>query len=355
MACKSDVVFLPCEYSGVGFTARPVPDDSTRIQLMKGHGKNFPPVTKGFHFYITVEGCNSCCEKMRVIGIEGDVLVVERGLSEACTCIKSNARVSYTTECKEFYKDITSVLNLNVQSPLAFDCATNTLSIDCSALFKKGCGCGCECDEGKEENGANTPASEGQPSTGGLRGQKGDKGEPGPLPIGINISATGSLTFTYPDGTTIPATGKVPRGPKGDKGDPGEVGRPGDPGTAGDTAPSIAQISADGRTLVITMSNDEVKRVENSIPAPVPGAKGDKGDPGEKGKDGAPSAQVVFSENKWYVYSEPNTKLRLSVKGVDKTVTTGEDGLVEAELNLFPKGSLIKIYKDNALLGVGVV
>lgn len=339
MACNNNLVFISCEYSGIGFTSKAVPEDATRIQLMKGHGKNFPPVTKGSHFYITVEGCNSCCETMRVVGIDGDVLEVERSLGDACTCIKSNAKVSYTSSNKEFFEDINGVIPLNVQSPLKFDCDTNTLSVDCAELFKGGCG-GCDCGEGCDDNaGVNVV-------TGGLRGDKGDKGDPGPLPTGINVSSTGVLTFTYPDGTTIQATGKVPRGPKGDKGDNGDPGRQGDPGTVGEAAPSVKVGRANGTDLILTMSDESQVLIKDAIPVPEKGDKGDKGDP---------SVQMVNADGTWYVFASKNTALRVNVNNTDLPVTTNNEGLAKVDLTPYTKGSLVKIYNGTNLLGIGVV
>lgn len=344
MACNNNLVFISCEYSGIGFTSKAVPEDATRIQLMKGHGKNFPPVTKGSHFYITVDGCNSCCETMRVVGIDGDVLEVERNLGDACTCIKSNAKVSYTSSNKEFFEDINSVIPLNVQSPLKFDCATNTLSVDCSALFKAGCGGGCDCGEGGCDECGDKPNDAG--TTSGLRGPKGDKGDEGPLPTAINISPLGVLTFSYPDGTTIQATGRVPKGPKGDKGDNGETGRQGDVGVAGDSAAKIATARAEGRDIVFTMSDDSVVRVQNAIPAPLKGDKGDKGDP---------SAQMVNADGTWYIHAVKSTALRVNVSNTDLPVTTNAEGLARVDLSPYAKGSLVKIYNGTNLIGIGVV
>ena len=339
MACNNNLVFISCEYSGIGFTSKAVPEDATRIQLMKGHGKNFPPVTKGSHFYITVEGCNSCCETMRVVGIDGDVLEVERNLGDACTCIKGNAKVSYTSSNKEFFEDINGVIPLNVQSPLKFDCNTNTLSVDCAELFKGGCG-GCDCGEGCDDNaGVNVV-------TGGLRGDKGDKGDPGPLPTGINVSSTGALTFTYPDGTTIQATGRVPKGPKGDKGDNGDPGRQGDPGAVGEAAPSVKVGRANGTDLILTMSDESQVLIKDAIPLSVKGDKGDKGDP---------SVQMVNADGTWYVFASKNTALRVNVNNTDLPVTTNDEGLAKVDLTPYTKGSLVKIYNGTNLLGIGVV
>lgn len=347
MACNNNLVFISCEYSGIGFTSKAVPEDATRIQLMKGHGKNFPPVTKGSHFYITVEGCNSCCETMRVVGVDGDVLEVERNLGDSCTCIKSNAKVSYTSSNKEFFEDINGVIPLNVQSPLKFDCATNTLSVDCSALFKAGCGGGCDCGEGGCDECGDNPNDAG--TTSGLRGPKGEKGDEGPLPTAINISPLGVLTFTYPDGTIIQATGRVPKGPKGDKGDNGETGRQGDAGAAGDSAAKISLVKVDGRDLVFTLSDDSVVRAQNAIPAPVKGDKGDKGDNGD------PAAQMVNADGTWYIYAVKSTALRVNVSNTDLPVTTNAEGLARVDLSPYAKGSLVKIYNGTNLIGIGVV
>lgn len=50
MACNNNLVFISCEYSGIGFTSKAVPEDATRIQLMKGHGKTSPQLQKDHTF-----------------------------------------------------------------------------------------------------------------------------------------------------------------------------------------------------------------------------------------------------------------------------------------------------------------
>lgn len=343
MACSNNLVFLGCEYSGVGYTARPVEKDATHIQLMRGHGNNFPTLVGGSHFYITVEGCNSCCETMKVVGRDGDVLHVVRGYGDACSCISSNASVMYTTDVKPFFDDINSVIPLNVQSPLAFDCKTNTLSIDCAELFKSGCGGGCDCGEGCEDTGV-------QPVTGGLRGERGPQGEPGPSVTGITVSATGKIAFSFSDGSTVVAEGSLPKGAKGDKGDKGD---------AGAKSPVLLSGAMDGEDLVLTFDDDSTITVEK-----VKGAKGDTGEQGEqgatgpqgvKGDKGDGACYMVFASNSWYVYGTASTAHAIQYSGMNIPFTTDADGIAELNLSLIQKGSLVRILRDSKVVGIGVV
>lgn len=256
MACRSNLVFLSCAQSGCGFTSKAVSDETTRIRLMRGHGKNFPKAGGGLHYYITVEGCNTCCELMRVIDKDEDTLIVERGLVSACSCIGSNAKVTYNTNNVHFFNDINNVIPLNVISPLRWDCETNTLSVDCAELFKSGCGeCGCE--EGSDDNY----------TTGGvgLRGEKGEKGDTGPGIVGANVSPSGVLTFVLDNGESIVATGRVPRGPRGEKGDNGATGSQGDAGTSGEATTFVGG-ERRGTDMVLKTADDQEVVVKGAFP-----------------------------------------------------------------------------------------
>ena len=271
MTCQTNLMFLTCEYSGVGFTAQPVRKGDLEIQLRKGMGNNFPTLQAGTHFYVVVEGCSSCCEYMRVTGKDGDKLIVQRGLGSTCDCINSNAKVSYDVSNRYFYEDWANYIPLKATGPLNFDCSTNTLSVDCAELFKSGCG-GCDCGEG---------ATGGSGEVTGLRGPQGEQGPPGPTPTNINVSSTGVLTFSFSDGTSIQATGKVPRGPKGDKGDTGDQGSRGDAGANGADGGGIANAKMDGDDLLLYKDDGTEIRVRG-----VRGPQGEQGPPGPPGPPG---------------------------------------------------------------------
>lgn len=343
MACNTNLQYLGCGYSGVGYTSQSVGKKDDYIQLMRGHGSNFPDVRPNSHFYITVEGCNSCCEVMRVVRKEQDRLYVERGLGDACSCISSQARVEYNTENPYFFNDINNVVPINVQAPLRWDCTTNTLSIDCSELFKSGCGGGCDCEDENDGVGNNAGG-------GGLRGEPGKPGKDGATVASATISATGLLTFVMSDGSTVVATGTLPKGGKGDKGDPGKDGKPGVFPLSG---------AMQGENLVITMSDDSEIVVEGAKGGK--GDKGDQGDPGEKGDQGVPgergvaASYLVKANASWYVYGPSNTSLTLRYDNFNIPVTTGADGVSQVDLSLLPTGSLVRIFSNNTVIGIGVV
>ncbi len=344
MTCSTGLLFLSCDYTGVGFTSKAVDKGATKIQLQRGHGKNFPSTLNGAHFYITVEGCHSCCEIMRVVGIQDDVLEVQRGLGSTCDCIASNARVSVSTDNQHFYNDLRNHIPLNAVSPLKYDCTTNTMSVDCAELFKSGCS-GCDCGEGGAAGGAGAVVA-----NGGLRGEPGPPGEPGPSITGITLSTAGSLIFSFSNGETIQAAGRLPRGLKGDAGEPGRRGEPGAPGEPGEDAPKISAGMMEGNDLKLVMSDNSVVTI-----AGVKGAEGDKGDQGDPGPRGLGAYQLLMAGEKVYVFGTPNKKLVIKQDPLMVEVTTDAEGLVETKIDGFKRDVLIKIFEDEKLVGISKV
>lgn len=134
MACAPVYLGLPCHLSGVGYTARSAPLGSASIHLQEGHGAQFPAVSPGEFFYAEVtDGCRSCCEVVRVVGRDGDVLEVERD-APSCDCFSENSRVSYLSTSKEAILAIAAEVPFEVVEPLVWDCETRTLSLDCARL-----------------------------------------------------------------------------------------------------------------------------------------------------------------------------------------------------------------------------
>lgn len=148
MTCKLGLVFLPCSRSGRSIIAQPVEPSGTRLQLMTGGGSQFPDLSNGGYFYIRVTGCNNCCEVMKVVAKDTDVLVVERNNGTQCNCIQSNSSVVYSLDNAYAYQDLSHYIPLKVTDPLTFNCETNTIGIDCSKLPLSDCGCGCDGNTG---------------------------------------------------------------------------------------------------------------------------------------------------------------------------------------------------------------
>lgn len=131
MACPVRYVGLPCSLSGVGYSAVPVPLGVASIVLQTGHGAFFPAIGDGQFFFAEVtDGCGNCCEVVRVVGRNGDVLSIERD-APTCDCFSANSRIRYVSCTRDAILAIAAEVDLNAQAPLHWDCATRTLSIDC--------------------------------------------------------------------------------------------------------------------------------------------------------------------------------------------------------------------------------
>lgn len=328
MSCEKPLIFLSCELSGQGRTAQAVNPKDTVIQLMNGQGSRFPQIPNGKWFYIRVVGCDSCCETMRVVGRDGDTLHVQRGFGTQCTCIKSNSLVSYTTDTQYFFEDLLSVLPLNVADPLAYNCETNTLSVDCAKLFSSKCGgCGCEGSSAAVEN---APSASGS----GLRGPKGDKGDAGVGIESMKVSATKRLMITFTDGRVadagvIPTTSGV-QGPRGEKGDTGERGEKGDDGV------SVVEFTLQDGNLVAAMSDGNTKNL-GSVVGPQ-GPEGPQGPQGEIGKDGYTFSYVEDATSA-YLSGRPGASVKLVIMS-----PTGEEDGGSYEI---PPAGFVKMRKLN--------
>lgn len=130
--CPPTLTPLGCDQTGVGFTAQAWNLSDTTLHLRAGMGANFPePV--GTSYWVDLGGCG-CCARVRVTGRVGDVLTVEPPPGTDCTCVGSNTRVAYASNSPEHIRALAMEVGINVQSPLVWNCATRTLSLDCAAL-----------------------------------------------------------------------------------------------------------------------------------------------------------------------------------------------------------------------------
>lgn len=231
--CPIRLQTLPCGLQGYGYLSTPVRSTDTVLRLMNGHGAFFPALQGGQYFFVTVQGCDGCCETMRVTARDGDVLTVVR--TDICDCINSNARVTYDAGSREYIQAIAREIGINTVSPLNYDCETHTLSIDCNKLATDSdCGCG---------SGTGTAG-------GGLRGPQGPAGRDGADGVGIerfSIDGNNTLYWTNTVGKTYTiGTLTAPRGEKGEKGDKGDTGPQGPQGPAGTDAGTISMSEVAG-------------------------------------------------------------------------------------------------------------
>lgn len=349
MKCELKLVTLDCSLTGVGYTSQPLSSNDNKLRLLKGHAKHFPTILNGEYFYVRIKGCDNCCEIAKVIAIDEDTFTLERTIGSKCECISSNAMVSYDYNNLQAILDVASSVGVNVLSPLKYDECTRTLSVDCNELFAADCG-GCGCGEGIP------PDQGGQPST-GLRGEKGEKGDPGVGVKLLTISASGQLLYTLTNDFTASAgTLPVAKGERGEQGEQGERGEQGEPGTPGVSISDI-KLTDDNFTFVLT--NNDTKVVDAT---PLKGEKGDTGDKGEKGDTGDTgpagySYQYVELADKSYIFGVPSTSITIVPLG-DIQMTFGpyqtdNNGLVEIPKIQVASPTLLKILVDNKLVGIG--
>jgi hypothetical protein len=151
MTCATTLTSLPCNLTGVGYTAMPFKcGTDNQLVLMAGHVEQFPVITAGAFFFITLtqkcpdkHPCDGCCVDLKVTGRSGNALIVEAIGGCPCSCIDSPAVVRYTMTSKVAIEEVMNQRGLNVQSPLTYDCDTHTLGIDCAAVSAcTPCNCG---------------------------------------------------------------------------------------------------------------------------------------------------------------------------------------------------------------------
>lgn len=256
--------------------------------------------------------------------------------------------VTYEWDTMQVIKDIANSIGINVESPLKYDACTRTLSVDCKELFAKDCG-GCGCGEGVP-NGGNAVA----PAGTGLRGEQGEKGEPGVGLASFTITASGQLTYTLTDGTTRSA-GVLPvaKGVRGEQGPRGEQGVQGDKGDDG-KYPTTVNI-ADGKIRFV-MSDNSVLETDAST---LRGEKGDKGDVGPKGDKGdvGYSFQYVETDDKAYVFGVPNIAFTIQSPAMPNVTlgpyTTAADGFVEIPKPPTSGKAVLKLMVKDAIVGIG--
>jgi hypothetical protein len=137
MSCPSTLVDLPCNLCGVGFTAKQYTNGDDTVTLMKGHGAKFPEVPAGKHYYIQLtSACSECCVELRVVGKAGDTLTVQYLNAATCLCIGTNATVRFKEFSRYAVEDIIATVGIKVLPPLVYNCATHTLSLDCSLMVQ---------------------------------------------------------------------------------------------------------------------------------------------------------------------------------------------------------------------------
>lgn len=289
---------LTCAMSGVGYTRTPTPVGSSTITLQQTLGSDFPTADGGY-FYVNITWCDGCCSGVKVIAVDGDVVTIEP--SALCGCIPANAKITYDRTSAAYIRDLVG-FNVEVASPLHYDCETNTLSISCDELKSLGCGC--------DEDGTGSTGGS------GLQGPKGEKGDTGPA---------------------------GPAGPKGDTGPPGIAGSSGPQGAKGDTGAQgpKGDTGATG----------------------AQGLKGDTGDTGAQGATGAtgpmgpagPGWTYVRGTSIGYVIGEPNATVTLMGETLNTlgTATIGTNGMVATNIPV-SAGDVIFIKRSGIIVGAGV-
>lgn len=327
MDCELKLKMLECGQTGVGFTGAPLNENANKLKLMTGHGNQFPNISGGQYFYITIKGCDGCCERAKVTAREADTLTLERSVPVPCQCIGSNAKVEYSTDERYIY-DIAASVHITALTPLKYNCITRTISVDCKELFSKDCG-GCDCGEGLVSGGGGSNSG---PS---LRGAPGRDGVDGVGIAKVTISQAGRLLVHLTNGQiedagtlpTRPGTQGAP-GPKGDRGDTGLRGEAGERGPAG-------QKGDKGDT----------------------GPQGPAGEKGEKGDPGHIAFQIVQTNSDCFVFGEPSTDFRITSPVADAPIgqgRTGADGIAKLPKLAVAPGSLIRIETlAGKLMGIG--
>lgn len=131
MTCLARLEPLGCHQTGVGFMAAPLAAGSTSLTLQAGQGAQFPQPADGRVFWVDIDGCG-CCSRLKVTARDGDVLTVEP--TGTCSCTMSNSRVRYAHDSVEHMRLAALEAMPTFVAPLVYDCATNTVSVDCAAL-----------------------------------------------------------------------------------------------------------------------------------------------------------------------------------------------------------------------------
>lgn len=350
MDCSLNLVPLPCDRTGIGFTARSLSDDSNRLHLMKGHAKHFPRLDGTQYFYIKIAGCNGCCETAKVVRIEEDVLILDRTTGAKCQCIMSNQQVSYLWDDIRVVQDIARAIGINVLSPLKYDECTRTLSVDCKELFTADCG-GCGCGEGSV--GSSAPVT----SVPGLRGQKGEQGERGVGIAEMKISAAGELTYILTDGSARSA-GRLPQA-KGARGEEGPRGERGEQGAKGDDGKGIQSIEVSGTTATIYYTDNSSTQMDVSSLKGAdgkPGAPGPQGPKGVRGPSGYSFQYIEVGDNA-YLFGHPDNVIMLESPQMEGTsfgpYGTGPTGFAQIKKPPLNGQALIKIMQGTTVVGIG--
>lgn len=347
MTCILNLVPLPCDRTGVGFTSSPLQQTSNKLHLLKGQGRQFPALVGDEYFYIRIAGCNNCCEIAKVVSVDGDVFTIDRTSGSKCDCVQSNARVSYEWNNIQVVEDIVRSVGLNVLSPLKYEPCSRTLSVDCKELFAADCG-GCGCEESVASN--QTPTN----NAPGARGAKGERGDPGVGIAQLNVSASGQLLYTLTTGDTKSA-GTLPM-QKGAKGAQGPKGDRGEQGPKGEDGAHIATIAVVETTATVTMSDGATSTVDVSS---LKGERGPAGEKGERGEQGEPGATYQYVElgGVAYIFGRPNTDVLIKspqMPGVTLgPYRTDGSGLVQFDKPPTNGKALIQMFVGGDVVGIG--
>lgn len=365
MNCPARLQELPCALTGVGYLREPVRQNDTTLRLMKGQGANFPELIGDQFFFVSVEGCDGCCENMRVVARDGDTLTVER--TNTCDCINSNARISYDHASKSYIQAAAREIGLNVTSPLAYDCATNTLSLDCNKLATDSdCGCG----------GGGGGVGVG----GGGRGEQGAPGRDGKDGLGIEsitVDAANYLRWTDSNGR-VHNVGQLTAtaGPRGEQGVKGEKGEKGDPGPQGESAGTLSIVADGGNTFTLHVTNEDGTYKAGTItvtPVTVKSATvneagrlvvtmtddstfdagsvvGPRGLAGERG-----SFNVLHNAGRVYVSGPAGSSVsfRTSGRSIGQTVTIPPAGVWSGANPNTGAAALVEVVHDGGVVAIG--
>jgi hypothetical protein len=131
--CPPTLTPLGCDQTGVGFLSMAWNLADTSLHLRAGMGASFPIPSSATSYWVDLGGCG-CCARVQVTGRVGDVLTIVPPPATGCTCISSNTRVAYASNSPEHMRELAKEVGINVVSPLVWNCATRTLSLDCAAL-----------------------------------------------------------------------------------------------------------------------------------------------------------------------------------------------------------------------------
>lgn len=222
-ACPPRIQQLDCDKSGKSNLRLPWFGDDT-LNLTINDGAQFPDITLagGFYYVDVKDLCDGHCLTVKVVGKQDDNLIIEKPAHSPC--FSMNSSVTYHLGAQFIYAIVREV-GINAQTPLFYDCNTNTIGIDCHELANNpDCGCG---HAGNNNIGAGTVGPPGAP---------GAPGQDGTGIRSVRLGPNNEFYVTLTNGQTIEA-GVIQTVPGRD----GTDGRPGRDGINGIT-PDVREI-----------------------------------------------------------------------------------------------------------------